>query len=166
MESLTHDKIAQILKNVDQDENNSIEFVEFLTHSLTRKHLSDQNIELFFNMMLPFNYEPVKKEKHKILKMYSESSVKLTNLMTSSHSKKVEEDVEEAADNEEKKEPTLTAKDIHKYFQKCGKTIKRKQLKKLMTQCGKHLELDGFNGSAQIDLEMFKRFLTKMLDEQ
>lgn len=116
-------------------------------------------------MMLPFIYEPAKKEKSKINKMYSENSVKLTNLMMQNSSKKLEEDVEETADNEEKKQSTLTAKDIHKYFQKCGKTIKRKQLKKLMTQCGKHLELDGFNGSAQIDLEMFKRFLTKMLDE-
>lgn len=41
---------------VDQDESGSIEYVEFLTHSLTEEHLCEKNIRIFFDMMLPFDY--------------------------------------------------------------------------------------------------------------
>lgn len=51
------------MDNVDQDESGSIEFVEFLTHSLTEKHLTDQNIKVFFEVMLPFEYDPSKNNK-------------------------------------------------------------------------------------------------------
>jgi hypothetical protein len=50
---LTEDHINEILKKVDQDNNGSIEYSEFLAHSMTRKQLSEKNIQSFFNIMLP-----------------------------------------------------------------------------------------------------------------
>jgi Ca2+-binding EF-hand superfamily protein len=60
LEKLTHDRLEEILQNVDQDSSGSIEFVEFLTHSLTEKHLCDKNIQVFFDVMLPFEFKAIK----------------------------------------------------------------------------------------------------------
>lgn len=53
LDGLTADKIQEILAQVDQDQSGSIEFSEFLAHSLTAEHLSSNNIKLFFEVMLP-----------------------------------------------------------------------------------------------------------------
>ena len=38
---------------VDQDNSKTIEYSEFLAHSLTRDQLSDHNIKLFFDQLRP-----------------------------------------------------------------------------------------------------------------
>lgn len=45
--------INEILEKVDQDKNGSIEYSEFLAHSMTREQLSEKHIRSFFNIMLP-----------------------------------------------------------------------------------------------------------------
>ena len=53
MGTLSHEKIEDIHKKIDKDHNGTIEYSEFLAHSLTKEHLSEQNVRLFFDMMLP-----------------------------------------------------------------------------------------------------------------
>ena len=55
---LDDEKIREILTKVDQDNNKSIEYSEFLAHALTDKHLSRENINAFFKAITPIAYEP------------------------------------------------------------------------------------------------------------
>ena len=54
---LNDEKIREILTKVDQDNNKSIEYSEFLAHALTDKHLSSENINAFFKAITPIAYE-------------------------------------------------------------------------------------------------------------
>lgn len=51
--TLTEDKIIKIHQKIDKDNNGTIEYSEFLAHSLTDEHLSEKNVRLFFDVMLP-----------------------------------------------------------------------------------------------------------------
>ena len=48
---ITDQEISDILKKVDTDGNDEIEYSEFLTHCLTSKHLSHDNVRSFFKIM-------------------------------------------------------------------------------------------------------------------
>ena len=60
----------------------------------------------------------------------------------------------------------IDAEIIHKYLQKCGKIIRLEALKEMMNDCGDKLDLDGFNGEAQISFELFYKFMTFLLEEK
>jgi len=49
--SLTESDINSIIEKVDYDGNGLIDYSEFLTHTLTKKQLSQQNVTMFFNIM-------------------------------------------------------------------------------------------------------------------
>lgn len=51
--TLSQEMIQDIHKKVDHDNNGTIEYSEFLAHSLTEDHLSEKNVRLFFDVMLP-----------------------------------------------------------------------------------------------------------------
>ena len=52
IENITEQKIQEVYKNIDQDLNGQIDYMEFLSHSLTEKQLSEMNLKLFFDSML------------------------------------------------------------------------------------------------------------------
>jgi len=43
------EQIMQILNKIDQDLSGQIEYSEFLTHSLSKKHVSEENIQILFD---------------------------------------------------------------------------------------------------------------------
>ena len=53
--NLTEEQIELILNKLDVDNNGTIEYSEFLAHSLTHKQLTRGNIKNFFHHMLPQN---------------------------------------------------------------------------------------------------------------
>jgi hypothetical protein len=124
------------LKAVDQDRSGSIEFSEFLAHSLTAEHLSEKNIRLFFDTMLPPEGQ-----------LATQASLQSGGGQSP---KAKGENEEQGNGRKDEEEPYIDAKVLHQFFKKCGKQIKRRELKKLMTQCGQQLGLEGFSGKAKI----------------
>ena len=70
MERLDDDRINQILDKVDVDKNGTIEYSEFLAHSLTSKQLSHRNLQLFFDQMKPAIKDEGKVEEGATAKKY------------------------------------------------------------------------------------------------
>lgn len=54
---LDDEKISEILTKIDQDNNGSCDYSEFLAHALTEDHLSEENINAFFKAITPIAYE-------------------------------------------------------------------------------------------------------------
>ena len=48
---MSESMIDTIINKVDHDQNGKIDYSEFLTHSLTKKQLSEENIEMFYKIM-------------------------------------------------------------------------------------------------------------------
>ena len=46
---IDEDQIIEILKTLDQDGNGQVEFSEFMALSLSRQHLSEQNLKVLFD---------------------------------------------------------------------------------------------------------------------
>lgn len=51
--SLQSEIVEDILENIDDDGNGSIEYHEFLAHAIGRKQLGKKNLESFFSVILP-----------------------------------------------------------------------------------------------------------------
>jgi len=57
LDKLTKEEITEVIKNIDQDRNGSIDWSEFLAYSLSEEQLSEANCRTFFNAMIPSSDE-------------------------------------------------------------------------------------------------------------
>ena len=60
---------------------------------------------------------------------------------------------------------TISAEDIHAYFQKAGKQLDLEELKEMMTECGQETSIPEFEGSAKVTVDVFKKVMTSFLVE-
>ena len=80
------EKIKEILKKVDQDDNKKIEYSEFLAHALTENHLSEKNINAFFRAItaIAHDKELAEGEEHYLnaenLQQFLLRSIKVYNI--------------------------------------------------------------------------------------
>jgi len=154
LDGLTDEKIRSLLDAVDQDQNGGIDYSEFLAHSLTANQLSEKNIRLFFDVMRPVD---LNKAYNKTLKDNYEAGGEENINEIRKRTRTDSLAIMSPAD-------CVDARAIHKYFQKCGKIIKRSKLKKLMTSCGHQLGLKDFHGGAQVTFPVFYKFMRALLE--
>jgi len=157
LDGLTDEKIRSLLDAVDQDQNGGIDYSEFLAHSLTANQLSEKNIRLFFDVMRPVD---LNKAYNKTLKDNFDTGGE-ENISSIRKRSRAERADSIAIDSPS---DCVDARAIHKYFQKCGKIIKRSKLKKLMTSCGQQLGLKDFHGGAQVTFPVFYKFMRALLE--